>query len=656
MWSRDFWRVLQGATIVASKALEDQVPTVINEATRLSKHASELAHLPKDVLRAMQSQRNERPNSADTCANSVPIQNSDNEIKRDVADLPNAKVHEIQTNYGSNLQQSTSKTVAEIDAAARKDHEQFFKRSIERLHETGSSGESPIPMVKPKSEESKPHVPMSSKCDLTGKRTDKNQQQISLEVTNSVSDKDTSSRTPISEERKHTTADLPSFEFDHPIWKERQVPSSPLSRIIGFGSLAAKLAVGTATEIVKSGGKSGAYGALMSDANVEKLAETLCTMRGAALKLGQMLSIQDENLVPSKLSIALDRVRQNANVMPKAQLHAQLETELGQSWSSHFKEFDDNPIAAASIGQVHRAILTSGDRVAIKVQYPGVAESIESDLTNLKRLVTYTNILPRGLYIDEIIRVGKEELTLECDYKSEAKNQDYFRMLVNQSGMEDEFLVPRVYHDLSTSRVLTTELISGIAIDKASELSQTVRNTIARRILELTMRELFDWKFMQTDPNWSNFMYDGTTNKIGLIDFGAAREYGQEFVKDYFNVVWAAANHDEQKMLQHSIKMRFLTGDESQTMLQAHVAAGMVVGEPFLSSKPFDFSQSHLTKRLAQHTETFVHGRLTPPPQEVYSLHRKLAGAFLICIKLKAVITCRDVLEKIHEKYYNSES
>lgn len=310
MWSRDFWRVLQGASIVASKALEDQVPTVINEATRLSKHASELAHLPKDVLRAMQSQRNERPNSADTCANSVPIQNSDNEIKRDVADLPNAKVHEIQTNYGSNLQQSTSKTVAEIDAAARKDHEQFFKRSIERLHETGSSGESPIPMVKPKSEESKPHVPMSSKCDLTGKRTDKNQQQISLEVTNSVSDKDTSSRTPISEERKHTTADLPSFEFDHPIWKERQVPSSPLSRIIGFGSLAAKLAVGTATEIVKSGGKSGAYGALMSDANVEKLAETLCTMRGAALKLGQMLSIQDENLVPSKLSIALDRVRQ----------------------------------------------------------------------------------------------------------------------------------------------------------------------------------------------------------------------------------------------------------------------------------------------------------------------------------------------------------
>lgn len=247
-------------------------------------------------------------------------------------------------------------------------------------------------------------------------------------------------------------------------------------------------------------------------------------------------------------------------------------------------------------------------------------------------------------------------MTLECDYKSEAKNQDYFRMLVNQSGMEDEFLVPRVYHDLSTSRVLTTELISGIAIDKASELSQTVRNTIARRILELTMRELFDWKFMQTDPNWSNFMYDGTTNKIGLIDFGAAREYGQEFVKDYFNVVWAAANHDEQKMLQHSIKMRFLTGDESQTMLQAHVAAGMVVGEPFLSSKPFDFSQSHLTKRLAQHTETFVHGRLTPPPQEVYSLHRKLAGAFLICIKLKAVITCRDVLEKIHEKYYQSES
>ncbi|KAG1704337.1 hypothetical protein DVH05_006345 [Phytophthora capsici] len=438
------------------------------------------------------------------------------------------------------------------------------------------------------------------------------------------------------------------------VWEEKHVPSSPLSRILGFGGLAARLAVGTAAEIVRSGGKNGTYNALVSDSNAEKLAETLCTMRGAALKLGQMLSIQDEAMIPSKLAVALDRVRENAHVMPKDQLHHQLKTELGDDWRSKFQEFDDVPIAAASIGQVHRATLLNGDRVAIKIQYPGVAESIGSDLLNLKRLVTYTNILPRGLYIDEIIRVGKEELTAECDYLQEAENQERFKELIEQSGMGEKYVVPRVYRELSTARILTTQLISGVAIDKAVHLSQDVRNSIARRILELTIHELFNWRFMQTDPNWSNFMYNASTDTIGLVDFGAAREYPKSFVDDYFNIVWAAANVDEETLVDYSIKMHFLTGDESPAMLRAHIAAGMVVGEPFRSHEPFDFHKSKLTTRLGQHTEVFMHGRLTPPPQEVYSLHRKLAGAFLMCIKLGAVVPCRDVLEDVQRQFYSN--
>jgi aarF domain-containing kinase len=302
---------------------------------------------------------------------------------------------------------------------------------------------------------------------------------------------------------------------------------------------------------------------------------------------------------------------------------------------------------------VHRATLLNGDRVAIKIQYPGVAESIGSDLLNLKRLVTYTNILPRGLYIDEIIRVGKEELTAECDYINEADNQERFKELIEQSGMGDKYAVPRVYRELSTARILTTQLISGVAVDKAVHLSQDVRNSIARRILELTIHELFDWRFMQTDPNWSNFMYNASTDTIGLVDFGAAREYPKAFVDDYFNIVWAAANEDEKTMVDYSVKMHFLTGDESPAMMRAHIAAGMVVGEPFRSNEPFDFQKSKLTTRLGQHTEVFMHGRLTPPPQEVYSLHRKLAGAFLMCIKLRAVVPCRGVLEEVQRQYYS---
>ncbi|KAG7388772.1 putative aarF domain-containing protein kinase 4 [Phytophthora pseudosyringae] len=458
---------------------------------------------------------------------------------------------------------------------------------------------------------------------------------------------------PLQKEKEVVPPPVLEEEPPRKVWEEKHVPSSPLSRILGFGGLAARLAVGTAAEIVRSGGRNGTYNALVSDANAEKLAETLCTMRGAALKLGQMLSIQDEAMIPSKLAVALDRVRENAHVMPKDQLHHQLKTELGDDWRSKFQEFDDVPIAAASIGQVHRATLLNGDRVAIKIQYPGVAESIGSDLLNLKRLVTYTNILPRGLYIDEIIRVGKEELTAECDYFSEAENQERFKDLIEQSGMGEKYVVPRVYRELSTSRILTTQLISGVAVDKAVHLSQGVRNSIARRLLELTIHELFNWRFMQTDPNWSNFMYNASTDTIGLVDFGAARAYPKPFVDDYFNIVWAAANEDEKTLVDYSIKMHFLTGDESPVMMRAHVAAGMVVGEPFRSHEPFDFQKSKLTTRLGQHTEVFMHGRLTPPPQEVYSLHRKLAGAFLMCIKLRAVVPCRSVLEDVQRQYYS---
>ncbi|KAF0689845.1 Aste57867_18757 [Aphanomyces stellatus] len=441
-------------------------------------------------------------------------------------------------------------------------------------------------------------------------------------------------------------------------WTEKHVPASPLARIVGFGALAARLAVGTATAVIQnqataatSGEKKTISQAFVSDANAERLADALCTMRGAALKLGQMLSIQDENLIPPQLATALDRVRQNAHIMPKTQLFAQLSKEWGPEWRDQFASFDEVPIAAASIGQVHRATLKSGALVAVKIQYPGVAESIASDLLNLKRLVTYMNVFPKGLYIDEIIKVGQDELTAECNYETEAANTIKFKTLVDDYALSSDFIVPAVYPELSTNRILTTGFIDGVPLDKIVTLSQEIRNHVARQLLQLTIHELFVWRFMQTDPNWSNFLYDPETATIGLIDFGAAREYPDEFVTTYFDIVWGAAQLDATKMMDASFKLGFLTGDESKDMLAAHEAAGMVVGEPFASHEPFDFHGSQLTLRLAKHTEMFMKGRLTPPPQEVYSLHRKLAGAFLMCIKLKAVIPCRDVLEDVAKLY-----
>jgi len=441
--------------------------------------------------------------------------------------------------------------------------------------------------------------------------------------------------------------------------RQRAVPSTPLQRVLGFGSLAAGLAWGTFAESVRrtGSGNGGFRSAAMSDANAERLASALSGMRGAALKLGQMLSIQDESVLPAPLSRALERVRSNADMMPTRQLESVMKAELGEDWRSKFDEFDDTPIAAASIGQVHKGFLKDGRKVAVKVQYPGVADSIDSDIRNLQRLLSFGNFLPPGLFIDEIVQVAKEELTRECDYEQEALHQQRFAHLIREVPMfEGRVHVPEIIPELCSARVLTSEFVSGKPVDQtASKLSQERRNEIAQFQLEITMRELFEWRFMQTDPNWGNYLYDadaaGGKGVLNLIDFGAAREFPERFVDDYAELVWAAANGDKETMVQVSKDMGFLTGDESPAMTEAHVRAGLVVGEPFFTHKPFDFHGSGITRRIAEYSETFAKHRLTPPPREAYSLHRKLAGAFLMCIKLKTVFPCRHTLERLYKKF-----
>ncbi|KAL4596376.1 hypothetical protein ACB092_12G160000 [Castanea dentata] len=442
--------------------------------------------------------------------------------------------------------------------------------------------------------------------------------------------------------------------------RERRVPTTPFSRALGFAGLGAGLAWGTVQESAKrlvygtppSQDKKSALSPFLSEKNAERLALALCRMRGAALKIGQMLSIQDESLVPAPILAALDIVRQGADVMPRSQLNQVLDAELGPDWSSKLISFDYEPIAAASIGQVHGAVTKDGMQVAMKIQYPGVANSIDSDIENVRLLLDYTNLIPKGLYLDSAMKVAKEELSRECDYELEAANQKRFRNLL--SGTEG-FYVPLVVDSLSSKKVLTTELVSGIPIDKVALLDQKTRNYIGEKLLELTLMELFVFRFMQTDPNWSNFLYDEATKLINLIDFGAARDYPKSFVDDYLGMVIACANSDADAVMEMSKRLGFLTGMESDIMLDAHVQAGFIVGLPFAKPGGYDFRSTNITQGVSNLGATMLKHRLTPPPDEVYSLHRKLSGAFLACVKLGAVVPCREVLLNVYEQYQFGE-
>ncbi len=397
------------------------------------------------------------------------------------------------------------------------------------------------------------------------------------------------------------------------------VPSTRVGRAVGFAGLGAGLAWGAIGEVssrLVGGGGSG--NVLTNDANADRLAATLCRMRGAALKMGQMLSIQDESLLPPALTRALKQVRQGADAMPSYQLLQQLDSELGENWKDRFESFDERPFAAASIGQVHHATIrdpSSGQTkpVVVKVQYPGVAQSIESDLGNLAMLVNMTGLAPKGLFIENVMRVGQDELKVECNYLNEMANQETFQSLVNSDPVlrANKFVVPDVFEDLTTELVITTSYAPGGTIDKVSHLDQEERNRIGRTILYLTMQELFEWRLMQTDPNWGNFLYDAGTGTTTLIDFGATREFPKDFVDGYLRIVWASANCDEETLMKQSRKMGFLTGEENELMLNAHKMSGFTVGEPFWNDEPFDFQGSQISTRMGEHTSVFLRHRLT---------------------------------------------
>ncbi|KAK8035394.1 ABC1 family protein [Apiospora rasikravindrae] len=382
------------------------------------------------------------------------------------------------------------------------------------------------------------------------------------------------------------------------VLRESKVPSTRFGRLWNYGGLAAGMLGGAITEGFSRGFGGGGQGSvLLSAGNMERLVTKLSRMRGAALKFGQMMSFQDAKMLPPQIQEVLQRVQDKADYMPAWQRDRVMAASLGAEWRDLYDEFDEKPIAAASIGQVHRATLKStGEKVAVKIQFPGVADSINSDLDNLSMLLAASNMLPKGLYLNKTIDNARTELGWECDYVREAECGEKYRELL--ADEPDVFTVPKIYTEASGKHVLTMQYMEGVGVTRVTSFTQEQRDWIGTQILRLCLREITEFRFMQTDPNWTNFLYNAKTHKLELLDFGASRAYPDEFVVQYVGLL-----------------LGYLTGHESRTMLDAHIASVLTLAEPFLDSAPevYDFKDQTITERVKALIPVMIRERLAPP-------------------------------------------
>lgn len=314
----------------------------------------------------------------------------------------------------------------------------------------------------------------------------------------------------------------------------KKLPSGRVARTARVGGLAAGQGVRwagmRAANRVRSPERAAAAEQERTAALVSELVEQLSHMRGAAMKVGQMISMIDFDGLPDdqqdELQQKLATLRDGIPPVPFARLEKLLREELGGPLSEVFAEFDERAFAAASIGQVHRARTLDGADVVVKVQYPGVAEAVDTDLRNAQLLVPLIKRLAPGLDARAMANEMRERIGEELDYELEAQNQ---RRIERRLRGHPFIQVPRVYTELSSRRVLVSEYVDGERFEAVRRADEPSRDRYGETVFRFFFGLLYRDRIALGDPHPGNYLL-ARDGRVCFLDFGLLRDIDQDRV------------------------------------------------------------------------------------------------------------------------------
>ena len=380
----------------------------------------------------------------------------------------------------------------------------------------------------------------------------------------------------------------------------KRLPISSMARTTLSAGLLLRLGINTSQSLMWdlfSVKRPDLKSALISKKNVTATVDTLKNLRGAAMKFGQLLSLDETVILSPDLAAIFAQLQSSGYSMTPSQLKKVLNHNWGDDWLKHFKYFDVRPFAAASIGQVHKATLKSGEVVAIKVQFPGVKQSIDSDLATLKFIMKTSGMLPENFPLEHYLSQCGDLLKRETNYELEAENINLFSGFLNGSKV---IQVPKVYNKLSTDQTLTMSFLEGRELSNIMQFDQSARDEISLNLIELLFNEIFNFKMVQTDPNLANFLLNRGGKSICILDFGACCRVSDETYRLYKELLSVALSLDLNCIKSFLQEKNFIPQETSMAGTKFLENIISVTINELSKDETFDFQKSKVFQLIVQ--------------------------------------------------------